>query len=87
MKIQGANITISRSSLFVLEPPDAVEDCIIQVKKSEPGVDRPIVIKSGATFQRNLIASEIAAPISLDSSAGKVFLEVHGNCFMLTNSE
>ena len=79
MKIEGAEITINQSSIFSLETPDSVEDCLIKVKKSEPGVEHPIRIKSGAQFKNNHILSEIPSPILLDTDSGYDFLGTGGN--------
>lgn len=81
MKIQGADITISQSSLFIVESTDFVESCLIKIKKSEPGVDHPIVIKGGATFQKNIVKSEIPKPIWLDEISSDNFLGVGDNYY------
>ncbi len=79
MKIANAVITISQSSLFLVEPSDVVEYCVIEVKKSTPGTDHPIVIKSGASFKSNCINSEIESPILCDAKSGDDFSNVRDN--------
>jgi len=81
LKISGADITINRSSTFLVEAPDNVEGCLIRVKKSEPGSDHPIIIRSRATFRVNTIISEIPEPVWLDKDSGNDFLGVGDNYF------
>jgi hypothetical protein len=81
MKIEGADITISRSSLVIVESTDTVRSCLIKIKKSELGIDHPIVIKDGATFERNIIKSEIPKPIWLDAISSDDFLGVGDNYY------
>jgi hypothetical protein len=81
MHISGVDITINRSSTFLVEAPDKVQGCLIRVKKSEPGSDHPIVIRSRATFRANTIISEIPEPVLLDTDSGNDFLGVGDNYF------
>lgn len=81
MKIEGADITISRSSTFLLDATDSVESCLIKIEKSEIGSDYPIIIRSGAIFQRNIVVSKIPGPIWLDKKSGDYFLGVGDNYY------
>ena len=79
MKIEGAEIVLNQSSLFELESPDKVEHCLIKVKKSEPGIEHPIRIKSDAIFKNNSVLSQIPSPIFCDTESGHNFWGVGGN--------
>ena len=81
MKIEGADITISQSSIFVVEAPDRVERCLIKITKSDSGVKHPVVIQAGATFQSNIVTSDIPRPIWLDKKSGDCFLGVGDNYY------
>lgn len=81
MKIEGADITISQSSIFIVEAPDSVQSCLITIIKSKSGVKHPVIIKSGATFQKNIVTSEIPGPIWLDKKSGDCFLGVGDNYY------
>ena len=81
MKIEGADITISRSSTFLVEAPDSVESCLIRVKKSELGSDHPIVISARATFRQNIVKSQIPEPVLIDKDSGSDFSRLRDNYY------
>ncbi|HUV56867.1 MAG TPA: hypothetical protein VMV84_06505 [Dehalococcoidales bacterium] len=79
MDIEGAEISISRSSLLRVGAPDKIRSCIIKIKDSKIGVTHPIILESGGVFLKNIIHSEIPSPILLDETSGSDFSGVSGN--------
>ncbi len=79
MKIGHTVISINQGGTFVIESPDIVAYCVIEIKKSTPGVEHPIVIKSGAVFECNSINSEIDGSILCDARSGSDFSSVRDN--------
>lgn len=66
MKIEGATIYASRSSLLEIEAKDSIVNCIIKVSDSVLGVKHLIRIKSGAEFRGNHVLSTVPEPILSD---------------------
>ena len=83
MEIKNLEITLYQDSQFIVGALDSVKDCFIHVKKSKEHTTnlRPIVIKSGGTFEFNTVESEIPEPVWLDKESGDDFQRTGNNYY------
>jgi len=76
MKIEGANIKLSRSSSFLLDGTDKVSGCRFTITDEKIGIDTPIVVDGHAAFTHNIVISELEYPIFQKSPTALVHCNI-----------